>query len=85
VTGLDVALVLLVVAVVLASVRIVRGPHDADRAVAADLVLFSFVGLTAVLGTRAGIAATFDLVLAAGLVGLLAALALGRLLTRGKR
>lgn len=83
--GLDVALALLAVAVVAAAWRILRGPHDADRAVAADLVLFSFVGLTAVVGVRAGLAATFDLVLAAGLVGLLGALSLGRLVTRGKR
>jgi multicomponent Na+:H+ antiporter subunit F len=85
VIGLDVALGLLLVTVAVATWRILRGPHDADRAVAADLVLFSFVGLTAVLALRSGADAPFDLVLVAGLVGLIAALSLGRLLTRGKR
>lgn len=82
--GLDIALALLGLTVVLAAWRIARGP-DVDRALGADLVVYLFVGLVAVLGTRAALPATFDLVLIAGLVGLLSTLSLARLLTRGKR
>lgn len=83
--GVDVALGLLALAMLVAAWRIARGPDDADRALAADMVLFSFAGLVALVGARAGIDATFDLVLVTTLVGVLGALSLARLLMRARR
>lgn len=80
-----IAIGLIAVAVVAAAYRIVFGPKDADRAVAADLLFFSIIGLITLLGVLSGSASTFDIVLIATLVGFLAALSLGRALTKGKR
>lgn len=65
--------------------RILRGPTEAGRAVAGDLLLFGFVGLIALFGVRVANEYTFDIVLVAALVGFLSALSLARALTRGKR
>lgn len=82
---LDIAIVG-VAAVLLAAVyRIVRGPTAADRAVAADLLTFSVVGLLVLAGARLERLGTFDLVLIATLVTFLAAVSLARGLMGGRR
>ena len=48
--GVDIALVACGFASVLSAYRIVVGPTPADRAVAADLLTFSLVGLVALVG-----------------------------------
>ncbi|WP_375001960.1 monovalent cation/H+ antiporter complex subunit F [Aeromicrobium sp. CTD01-1L150] len=83
--GVDVAIVGITLAVLLAVWRIVVGPTPADRAVAADLLSFSVVALIALVGVRAQSTATLDLVLVATLVAFLAAVSLARALTRGWR
>lgn len=82
---LDIAIVGCVLSLLIATLRIVRGPTPADRVVAADLLTFSAVGLLALLGTRFVREATFDLVLIATLVTFLSAVALARALVRGTR
>lgn len=84
-TPLGIAITILALASVCAAYRMVAGPTEADRAVAADLLMFGFVGLIAVIGVRVSNAFTFDIVLVAVLVGFLSALSLARALTRGKR
>lgn len=83
--GLDLGIVLLVIAGIAATYRMLVGPTEADRAVASDLLMFGVVGLIALLGVRAATAFTFDVVLVAALVGFLAAISLARALTRGRR
>lgn len=83
--GLDVAIVVLVGVCALSAVRMLRGPHDADRAVAADLLMFAVLALIVLIGVRSGSIAAFDLVLVGTLVGFLSALSLARALTRGRR
>ncbi|WP_103500257.1 MULTISPECIES: monovalent cation/H+ antiporter complex subunit F [Streptomyces] len=83
--GLDIAAACCGVAVLVSAYRIVRGPTPADRAVAADLLSFSVIGLIALVGTRLHSGATMDLVLVATLVAFLAAVSLARALTRGVR
>jgi len=85
VIALDIAIVVLVGVCVLAAARMLIGPTDADRAVAADLFTFSVLGLIALVGVRSGSVATFDLLLIATLVGFLSGLSLARALTRGRR
>ena len=51
--GVTVGIVILAVACLAAAFRILRGPTEADRAVAGDLLLFGFVGLIALFGVRA--------------------------------
>ncbi|MEX5274567.1 monovalent cation/H+ antiporter complex subunit F [Kocuria sp. CPCC 205235] len=83
--GVDVGILIIGVACLASAYRILRGPTQADRAVAGDLLLFGFVGLIALFAIRAANEYTFDIVLVAALVGFLSALSLARALTRGKR
>jgi multicomponent Na+:H+ antiporter subunit F len=82
---IDVALGLLAVGVLSAIVRMVRGPHAADRAVAADLVFFAFVAAVALLAVRLQEQALLDIAVIATLVGFLATVALARLVHREER
>ena len=82
---LDIALLLLGVAMVAAVYRILVGPDPADRGAGSDIVFFGFVGIVIVLGLRLGSAVVVDVVLVCTLVGFLAALSLARLVSGGKR
>lgn len=75
----------LAVSVLVAGVRMFRGPNDANRAIASDLLFSSVVGLIALFGVLAMSPPVFDLVLVATLVGFLATLSLARALTKGRR
>ena len=82
---LDIA-ILGVAIVLLSSVyRILKGPTGADRAVAADLLTFSVVGVLVLVGARLERLGTFDLVLVATLVAFLASVSLARGLMGGRR
>ncbi|MBN9200463.1 monovalent cation/H+ antiporter complex subunit F [Microbacterium aurantiacum] len=83
--GLDIAIGILALSMLVTTYRMLTGPDDADRVVAADLILFGAVGLIAVIGVRVAATYAFDIVLVATVVGFLAALSLARALTRGKR
>ena len=82
---IDAALVLLAVGVLSAIVRMVKGPHAADRAVAADLTFFAFVAAAALLAVRLEEQALLDIAVIATLVGFLATVALARLVHREER
>jgi multicomponent Na+:H+ antiporter subunit F len=82
---LDIALVVVAMTVLLAAARIVVGPTDGDRGVAADLVFFGFIGIVALLGLRMDTSIVIDIVLVSTLVGFLATISLARLITRGSR
>ena len=83
--GIDVGLAVLVVACLASTYRMIVGPTEADRVVAADLLLFGMVGVIALVGVKASSAATFDIVLVASMTAFLGALSLARTLTRGNR
>lgn len=76
---------LLAIAVVLAVVRIVRGPTAGDTAVAGDLIFFAFIGIVAVFGLTFSIDAVIDIILIAAILGFLSILSLARLLQGGQR
>lgn len=83
--GVDIGIGLIALTIMATAWRIILGPTDADRAIAADLLFFSVIGGIALIGVRAASTATFDLILIATLVGFLAALSLARALTKGTR
>jgi multicomponent Na+:H+ antiporter subunit F len=72
-----VALVL-VLAILLASWRLVRGPTRADRTVALDLITVLGTGLASVLALLADSSFYLDVALALALVGFLGTVALAR-------
>jgi len=85
VTPLDIVLAALGLAMLVAVVRLIAGPTDADRAVAVDYGFFVTVAVLAVLAVRLDERSLLDLVLVATLVGFLATVALARLVQRRSR
>ena len=75
------------VAAVLGIVAVVRAQDDARRAVVADLLFFAAVAVAVfvLVAVLTGSAVVFDVALIAMVLGILATLALARMLTRGRR
>lgn len=74
----DVSLAGLVLAMVLAIVRLVRGPTLADRILALDLLSTLALSFVAVFALRTGFMLYLDIALAMALAGFLATVALAR-------
>ncbi|MCT1886017.1 monovalent cation/H+ antiporter complex subunit F [Dietzia cinnamea] len=77
--------VIVVASMVVAAVRAVRGPGDANRSVMADLSYFCAVALFVLFVIRQGSAVALDVVMLGSLIGILSTVALARLLSRGQR
>lgn len=65
--------------------RVATAPDAASRAVVGDLVFFSGVGVIVLVGLVKASAAAVDAALIASVLGILATVALARILTRGRR
>lgn len=76
---------LLAVTVVLAVIRIVRGPTAGDTAAAGDLIFFAFIGIVGIFGLLFSVDAVIDVILIAAILGFLSILSLARLLQGGQR
>ena len=83
--GLYSGLVILAACMIAVAIRLISAKTDANRAVAADLLMFSFTGILAILGVLLAGDFFFDLILIASLVGFISAVSLARALTRGRR
>jgi multicomponent Na+:H+ antiporter subunit F len=77
------ALFTLGVALLLAVVRLVRGPTLPDRIVAMDLVGVLVVGLIVVLAASTGVRATLDAAIVIALVGFVGTVAYATYVQRG--
>jgi len=80
--AVDVAFVLLMAAMVLAFLRLARGPSLPDRVVALDLVTILAVAFSALFAIETGEAAFLDVAIALALVAFLAAVAFARFAER---
>lgn len=76
----DLSLVLLTAAMVLAIVRLARGPSLADRILALDLMTTLAMGYVAVIAVRTGFTLYLDIAIAIGLLGFLSTVAFARYL-----
>lgn len=85
IVGVWVGTVLLAAAVLVGLARIVTAPDAASRAVVGDLVFFSAIGLLVLLGILRPSQAVVDAAMLASLLGILATIALARIITRGRR
>lgn len=83
--GIWVGIGLLGAAIAVGLVRIATAPDDASRAVVGDLVFFSAIGILVLLGMLTGSAVVADAAMIAAVLGILATIALSRILTRGRR
>lgn len=79
------AVAILGMAILLGLVRIVTATDGASRAVVGDLVFFAAVGIMLLVGLMIESAAIRDAAMLASLLGILATIALSRILTRGQR
>lgn len=78
------ALVMLGLAMVVASVRMMRGPRAQDRIVAFDAFYVNAMLLLLVFGMRTGSTLYFEAALVIALLGFVATLALAKFLMRGE-
>ena len=80
-----IAIGLLGVAVLLGLARIATATVAASRAIVGDLVYFSAIGIMVLLGILVRSAVVVDAALIASVLGIVATIALARILTRGER
>jgi multicomponent K+:H+ antiporter subunit F len=71
-------------AILLALVRLLRGPGAADRVLALDTLYICTLSLLVVLGIRLGSSVYFEAALLIAMLGFIGTVALGRYLARGK-
>jgi len=77
------ALVALTMALLVAVVRLVKGPTLPDRVVAMDLIGVLAVGLIVVLAASTGVGATLDAAIVIALIAFVATVAYGTYVERG--
>lgn len=80
-----IAVVVLALSVILGLVRIATAGDGGSRAVVGDLIYFSTIGVLLVIGMVKESLVIADLVMIGSLLGILATIALARILTRGRR
>ena len=79
----EVTLVTLGLALLIAFVRLVKGPTLPDRIVAMDLFGVLVVGLIVVLAARSGVQATLDAAIVIAMIGFLGTVAYATYVERG--
>lgn len=80
-----ICLAVLAASVVLGLVRLLTASDPGSQAVIGDLVFFSTLGVLVLLGMLATSSIIADATLVAAVLGILATLALARIITRGRR
>jgi len=81
----DLGAVTLVAGVVMCLIRILRGPHLADRVLAADTLSMQVVGLVILLTIRIGTTAFFDVALVVAIIGFATTLAFAQYIGAGAK
>jgi multicomponent Na+:H+ antiporter subunit F len=76
---------ILVAAAVLGLIRLVTARDEASAAAVADLVYFCAVGIFVMVAMVTDLSVIFDVASISALLGILATVALARILTRGRR
>ncbi|MCS6303075.1 MAG: K+/H+ antiporter subunit F [Nitrospira sp.] len=79
-----IALGSIALALTLCMVRLMRGPHPADRVLAFDTLYINTIALLTVLGIYQSTAIFFEAALLIALTGFVATASLARFLARGK-
>lgn len=82
--GLGLAQALLLVAMLLAAWRMMRGPRAQDRVLGLDTLYLNAMLLILVQGMRSGVGLYFEAALIIGMLGFTATVALAKFLMRGE-
>jgi multicomponent Na+:H+ antiporter subunit F len=77
--------VILALAIIIGLVRVLTARDQGSRAVVSDLIYFSAVAIVTMLGITVSSSVVLDVVFLASMIGILATIALSRILTRGHR
>ena len=80
---IEISKLLLFLAMVLACIRIIRGPHAGDRVVALDMLCLIGVGIATLAAISSASMAFIDVVLGIALIGFLATVAFAGFIARG--
>ena len=81
----DLGAITLVAGVLMCLFRILRGPHLADRVLAADTLSMQVVGLVILLTIRIGTTAFFDVALVVAIIGFATTLAFAQYIGAGAK
>ena len=81
--ALNVSIVAITLAVVLCTLRLLRGPSAIDRVLAVDTLYMNVVALIVLLGIRWSTGLLFEAALLVAMLGFASTVALARYLTRG--
>jgi len=81
-TSIDIAFVLVMLGVVFAFVRLVKGPSLPDRIVALDMMTVLIVSFCGLFALQSGDVAFIDVAIVLALIGFLATVALARFVER---
>ena len=76
---------ILAAAIIFGLIRVLTARDLGSRAVVSDLIYFSSVAIVTMLGIAVSSSIVLDVVFLASMVGILATIALSRILTRGHR
>jgi len=82
--AITVGVITIVIGMLLCTWRVIRGPHMADRAVAADAMAIQLIGLVVLLSMRMKTVMYFDSMLLLSLLGFAGAVAMGQYIARRK-
>lgn len=80
-----IALVIIGISALLGVIATIRSESDASRAVIGDLLFFAAIAAFVPIAALTRSAVVFDVALLATMLGILATMAFGQILTRGKR
>ena len=77
--------VILAAAIVIGLIRVLTARDQGSRAVVYDLIYFSAIAIVTMLGIAVSSSIVLDVIFLSSMVGILATIALSRILTRGHR
>ena len=81
----NICIVILAAAVIVGLVRVLTAKDLGSRAIVSDLMYFSAIGMLTMFGILVSSSIVLDAIFLASMVGILATMALSRILTRGLR
>ena len=81
----SICIVILAASVIVGLVRVLTAKDLGSRAIVSDLMYFSAIGMLTMFGILVSSSIALDAIFLASMVGILATMALSRILTRGLR
>ncbi|MGO2037758.1 MAG: monovalent cation/H+ antiporter complex subunit F [Brevibacterium sp.] len=81
----SICIVILAAAIILGLIRVLTVKDLGSRAIVSDLVYFSAIGILTMIGIAVSSSIVLDVIFLSSMVGILATVALSRILTRGHR